>query len=289
MTRSLALLLAVLAAGGLALDAQTAVTPREQAPRDIAGYWVSIITEDWHWRMVIPRKGDYASLPLNDGGRRAADAWSPAPPNAADACKPFGAAAIMRVPGRVRISWDTASILKIETDAGTQTRLLRFGAPAAAGWRTNARGEVVWVGPGAGPDGTGPPPSGPRDWQGYSVARWDIAPDPAAVRALPFFPGGVGTGADGAGIVVPGRFGSLHVETSRMKAGFLRRNGVPYSENAVLTEDFDFRTEDNGTQWFTVTTVVEDPTYLSSPFVTSSDFRKEPDGSKWRPTPCAAY
>ena len=74
-----------------------------------------------------------------------------------------------------------------------------------------------------------------------------------------------------------------------MKAGFLRRNGVPYSENAVVTEDFDFRTEDDDTQWFTVTTVVEDPTYPSAPFVTSSDFQKEPDGSKWRPTPCAAY
>ena len=91
--------------------------------------------------MVIPRKGDYASLPLNDEGRRAADAWSPAPPNAADACKPFGAAAIMRVPGRVRHHRGTrASILKIETDAGTQTRLppIRLDRRPRAGARTRA-------------------------------------------------------------------------------------------------------------------------------------------------------
>jgi hypothetical protein len=89
--------------------------------------------------------------------------------------------------------------------------------------------------------------------------------------------------------MAPGRFGSLHVVTRHLRAGYLRRNGVPYGEGARVTEDFDFRTEDDGTEWFTVNTVVEDSTYLSAPFVTSTDFRKEPDGSKWRPTTCAAY
>jgi hypothetical protein len=270
-----------------AAQAQSAPTPspRTQAPRDIAGYWVSIVTEDWHWRMVTPRKGDYASLPLNGEGRRVADLWDPRRDAAAgNGCKAYGAAAIMRVPGRVRITWEDDTTLKLETDAGTQTRRLLFGRESSRGWRITARGEVEWFE--AGRDA--PAPAGPRQWQGYSVARWDMAADPAAVRKAAFFPGGLGTGADGAGIAAPGRYGSLHVVTTRMKPGYLRKNGVPYSGNAVVTEDYDFRTEDDGTQWFTVTTVVEDPEYLSAPFVTSTDFRKEPDGSKWRPAPCSA-
>jgi hypothetical protein len=258
---------------------------RAEAPRDITGYWVSVVSEDWHWRMVTPRKGDYASLPLNERGRAVADAWDPAKERPADACKPFGAAGIMRVPGRVRISWADDSTLLIETDAGTQTRRLVFGRLATRGWRVNRRGEVEWVDDGR----DAPARPGPATWQGDSAARWDLAPDPAAVRNAVFFAGGLGTGPDGAGVVAPGKFGSLHVVTTKLRAGYLRWNGVPYSDGARMTEDYDFRTEDDGTEWFTVTTTVEDPTYLSAPFITSTDFRKEPDGSKWRPTSCAEY
>ena len=73
-----------------------------------------------------------------------------------------------------------------------------------------------------------------------------------------------------------------------MKAGYLRKNGVPYSENAVLTEYFDRHTETNGDEWFTVTTIVDDSKNLNQPFITSSSFKKEPDAAKWRPTPCTA-
>jgi hypothetical protein len=271
----------------VAAQSQIAPTPsaRAQAPRDITGHWVSIVTEDWHWRMVTPRRGDYTSLPLNAEGRRVADLWDPRKDTGADACKAFGAAAIMRVPGRLRITWQDDTTLTLDTDAGMQMRRLLFGRDARRGWRVNARGEAEWFETGR----DVAPPTGARDWQGYSVARWDLAPDPNAVRSVAFFAGGLGTGPNGAGTVVPGRYGSLHVVTTRMKPGYLRRNGVPYSEGAVMTEDFDFRTEDDGTEWLTVTTVVEDPKYLSAPFVTSTDFRKEPDGSKWRPTPCSAY
>jgi hypothetical protein len=125
--------------------AQTrAAAGRAESPRDITGYWVSVVSEDWHWRMVTPRKGDYASLPLNERGRAAADAWNPAKEKPADACKPFGAAAIMRVPGRVRLSWADASTLLIETDAGQQTRRLQFGQLATRGWRVTRRGEIEW-------------------------------------------------------------------------------------------------------------------------------------------------
>ena len=280
---SAAALAAALAVQVVALAAQS--TPREQAPVDVTGYWVSIVTEDWHERMVTPRHGDYASLPLSDAGKRAADAWDPAKATPADACKPFGAAAIMRVPGRVRLSWESPSVLEIQTDAGLQTRRLVFDGSAPGRWRTNARGELVWDERRSAVRTS----ARPRDWQGQSVARWDIAPDPAAVRTSLFFPGGVGTGPDGAGLVETGRFGSLHVETAGFRAGYLRRNGVPYSDQARVTEDYDFRTEDDGTRWFTVTTVVDDPVYLSAPFVTSTDFRKENDGSKWRPLSCSEY
>src|SRR5438034_4853389 len=95
-----------------------APSPRQEAPRDITGYWVSIVTEDWRVRMVTPRKGDFESLPLNDEGRRTAGAWDAARDMASgNACKAYGAAAIMRVPGRLHITWEDNTTLKIDTDA----------------------------------------------------------------------------------------------------------------------------------------------------------------------------
>ncbi|HVZ21313.1 MAG TPA: hypothetical protein VG871_09645, partial [Vicinamibacterales bacterium] len=73
-----------------------------------------------------------------------------------------------------------------------------------------------------------------------------------------------------------------------MKAGYLRKNGVPYSENTVLTEYFDRHSETDGSEWFTVTTVVSDPKYLAQDFITSTHFKREPDASKWYPSPCKA-
>jgi len=99
--------------------------------------------------------------------------------------------------------------------------------------------------------------------QGQSIASWELV-------------GGRGAQA---------RSGGLKVVTTRLTPGYLRRNGVPYSENAVVTEYFDTHTT-AGISWFTVTTIVEDPKYLNQPFVTSSHFKHEPDGSKWAPTLC---
>src|SRR6187399_2140729 len=122
-------------------------TPKVAAPIDLTGYWVSVVSEDWRYRMTTPPKGDVAGVPLNAAGRQAAGAWDPARDEAAgEQCKAYGAAAIMRVPGRLHITWQDEETLKIEADAGTQTRLLRFGGGA-----TEAR------------------PS----WQGNSVAQWE--------------------------------------------------------------------------------------------------------------------
>jgi hypothetical protein len=225
------------------------------APIDLTGTWVSIVSEDWLQRMLIPPRGDYAGVPLTLEGRRVANLWEPAS-MATDGCKPFGAPAVMRIPGRLQISWDNDTTLKIETDAGQQTRLLHFD-PA----------EVVQafrpVSPGTA-----------RSWQGHSQAEWEKL---------------IQRGGQGGGLVPPApRPGAaLKVVTTNLKAGYLRRNGVPYSEDTVLTEYFDRLSED-GTEWLLVETIVNDPKYLAQDFVTSTHFRKEPDNSKWMPSPCEA-
>ena len=232
--------------------------PRQTAPVDLAGNWVSVVTEDWQWRMVTPKKGDYSSVPLSPAGRAEADKWVEANDGQ---CQAFGVGGVMRMPLRLRVSWQDDYTLKIETDAGEQTRLLRFPAPAA-------------------PGGAPAPVSaqGPRTLQGTSAAEWQR-------------PGGAfdaflerGGGAGGAAR----RWGSLKVVTTNHSGGWLRRNGVPYSQNAVITEYFTRISHPEGGDWFVVTTVVEDPQYLGQPFITSSNFKKEADGSKWKPAPCRA-
>jgi hypothetical protein len=228
------------------------VSPRAGARVDLTGYWVSIVTEDWRFRMITPPKGDYASVPLNPEGRKVADTWDPAKDEAGGLqCKSYGAAGLMRVPGRLHITWQDDNTLKLETDAGTQTRLFHFGA---------ASGQAS---------------EGEPSWQGYSVATWEGSE------------GRGGRGGAGANREAP-RAGSLKVETTHLRPGYLRKNGVPYSANAVLTEYWDRTNEENGDSWLVVTTIVDDPQYLQQPFITSTHFKMEKDGSKWHPTPCAS-
>jgi hypothetical protein len=230
---------------------QPPASARAIAPADLTGYWVSIVTEDWRWRMITPAKGDYASVPLNAEGTRVADTWDPAKEEAAgEQCRSYGAPAIMRVPGRLHISWQDDSTLKIDTDAGTQMRLFHFGAR-----------------PGSDPK-SGSDPAAPS-WQGRSAALWELG----------------GGGRRGAAPVLAG---SLRVVTTGLRPGYLRKNGVPYSANAILTEYYNVTKEDNGDSWLIVTTVVQDPQYLNGRFFTSSHFKKLPDAAGWQPTPCAA-
>jgi len=113
-----------------AAAAQPPATPRGRAPIDLTGYWVSIVNEDWRWRMVTPAKGDAASVPLNAEGTKVTNAWDPATDGS---CLAYGAAGLMRIPTRLNITWQDDQTIKIETDAGQQTRLLRFdgGSPPA--------------------------------------------------------------------------------------------------------------------------------------------------------------
>jgi hypothetical protein len=73
-----------------------------------------------------------------------------------------------------------------------------------------------------------------------------------------------------------------------MKPGYLRKNGVPYSANTVLTENIDKVTEPDGETLLIVSTIVDDPQNLQQQFLTSTHFKKEPDGSKWSPSACSA-
>jgi hypothetical protein len=226
-------------------SAQVPPSARDSAPVDLTGYWVSYVTENWRYRMVTPAKGEYRRIPSSPAALPLINGWDPAADDkAGNQCKSYGAAAIMNVPGRLRITWQDASTLRIETDAGTQTRRLRFttsgpGSPT----RDSAK-------------------AGAATWQGDSTARWEPA-------------------ASGDG-------GSLRVVTSNLRAGYLRKNGVPYSERTTLTEHFDVAPLPGGGQLLLVNTVVDDPVYLNAPYVTSPHFKKEPDGSKWDPTPCSS-
>ena len=99
--------------------AQPPRTPRAAAPIDITGNWVAVITEDWRFRMVIPSKGDYASVPLTEAARQAANAWDPEKDKASgNACKAYGVGNIMRMPTRLKINWTGDNGIRIETDAG---------------------------------------------------------------------------------------------------------------------------------------------------------------------------
>jgi hypothetical protein len=228
----------------------TPPSPRASAPIDLTGYWVSLVTEDWRYRVATPPKGDYNSVPLNQAGRTAADAWDSARDEAAgEQCKAFGVGGVMRLPGRLHVAWQDDRTLTIETDAGTQVRTLRFGPTV------NAAG----------------------DWQGNSQASWDRMQGPMGAGLL-FGGGGFGVGNNAGG--------SLKVVTKGMRPGYLRKNGVPYSADAVITEYFDRFELPGGDALLVVSTEVVDPMYLAQPFWTSTHFKKQRDAAGWKPTLC---
>jgi hypothetical protein len=206
--------------------------------------------------MVTPPKGDYASIPITLAAKMFADGWDPAKDEAAGVqCRSYGAPAIMRVPGRIHITWQDDHTLKVETDAGQQTRLFHFGD-----WKA---------------------PVGPASWQGDSIAQWET---PRARRGDTAAAGGQAKPASG----------NLKVVTTHLRPGYLRKNGVPYSDKATLTEYWDLSSEyyvagtHKTEQYLVVTTVVNDPMYLQVDWITSLNFKKEPNGLKWDPQPCSA-
>jgi hypothetical protein len=265
-------------------------TARAAARADLSGNWVSQVTEDWRWRMITPPKGDYASVPLNAEGRKIADGWDLARDNAAgEQCRAFGAGGIMRQPTRLKIGWADDDTLRVETDAGQQTRLLHFAkvrAPAAErSWQGDSSAEWQAAAPPGGFFGFGgPPPDGPAPAGAPPAAAARTPPAAAATGAAR--PAAKPAAAPSAAAPPPTPpHASLKVVTTKLRSGYLRKNGVPYSEDAVVTEYYD-RLTMFGNDYLQVVTVVVDPKYLTGPFVVSNQFKREPDGSKWRPTPC---
>lgn len=229
------------------------------APSDLTGYWVSVVAEDWRYRMLPPQKiepqprggifGGGIGVPVNAEGRRVAMAWDPAKDEAAgEQCKSYGAPNVMRVPGRLHITWQDDQTLKIETDAGKQTRLFHFTPSQESG----------------------------GDWQGVSHANWEVL----------------------EGLQIPGlgrlngisseKTGSLKVVTTKLRPGYVRKNGIPYSASATLTEYYDVVTEPDGGTYLLITTSVEDPVYLVAPYQTTTHFRKQSDASGWSPSECTS-
>jgi hypothetical protein len=221
-------------------------TPKSDPAIDITGTWTAVITEDWALRMVTPRKGDYTRVPMTPAARRIADAWDPAKDEAAgEQCRGYGAPSVMRLPGRLRISWVDDQTLKMELEAGNQTRTFHF---AAAG-------------------STSPSPKGPglpeSTWQGDSRAEWQYT-------------------------VNPPRSGELKVVTNRLRPGYLRKNGVPYSANASMTEYYHRMTAPNGDVWLTVVAEITDPDNLREPFVQSTHFKRLAPNATFKPEACEA-
>lgn len=215
--------------------------PKAAAPIDLTGYWVSIVTEDWRYRMVTPAPGDYESVPMTPAAIKLAETWDPAKDEAAgEQCKSYGAPAILRVPEHLHITWQDDKTLRMDVDAGKQTRVFHFGD-----WK--------------------PAADAAHTLQGDSVAQWEIQRD------------------EGRPVN-----GSLKVMTSHLKAGYLRKNGVPYSDNATIAEYYDLLQERNGDNLMVVTIVVTDPMYLREPFIISSHFKKLPDDRGWKRSECSS-
>ena len=262
-------------------------TARSMAPIDLTGYWTAVVTEDWHVRMLTAAKGDFGSgvagtienpgvgfvgagpnpsaqgnIPYTVAGAQAAMKWDPARDEAeGHACKAYGAGGIMRQPTHLRISWQDDHTLKVEADYGTQTRFFHFGPPVSEG-RLDYSNATFFP---ARPATLDPPAGTEPSVQGYSIAQWTIM--------------------GGAGNIERG--GNLKVLTSRLMPGYYWKNGMPYTANATLTEYFRTMELPDHSQWIRYTQIANDPEYLTQPWIVNYAFKKLPDASKWKPTPCS--
>jgi hypothetical protein len=221
---------------------------RRARPYDLTGYWVALVTDDWRYRMITPPKGNVDYIPVTPEAIRMTDTWDP------DRDEKAGDACRGYGAGGImrlptRLHVTWDGDDVLKLETDTGTQTRRFQF------------------------GTPPAPTGRPTFQGHSVARWEYPPGRRG--------GGPPSGAQG------GR-GQMKVTTTRMRPGYLRKNGVPYSGDAVLTEYFVRLVDRTGQEYLVVTTMMDDPQYLSQPYVKSYEFKKEADASGWNPTPCSA-
>ena len=217
---------------------RAARSARDAAPIDLTGYWVSYVTENWRYRMVTPAKGEYRRIPASPAALPLINAWDPAADErAGNQCKSYGAGAIMNVPGRLHITWQDANTLRIDTDAGTQTRLFRFSPARPPRSPPQLAGRIQRA-------------LGTRD---RTRRRWQ----PARRH------------------VEPARRLSAKKRRAVQRAhdgdGALRHRAAPRRQPTSARHHHRRR-----------------PCLPDGPYIVSPHFKKEPDGSKWDPTPCSS-
>lgn len=233
------------------------------APIDLTGYWTAVITEDWRVRMLTASKGDFGSgpnaeelpfggqgnIPYNAEGRRMSRNWDPAKDGASgEACAAYGAGGIMRLATHLHVTWQDQNTLRMDLDAGNQTRIFHFAAARQSGAS----------------DASASSPGEPT-LQGHSVARWKpLGGRPDWIKG-----------------------GNLEVVTTNLKPGYYWKNGMVYSDKTALTEHYRVTTEPNGDTWMHYLVIAEDPQYLTQPWIVNYHFKKLPDGSKWNPAACS--
>jgi hypothetical protein len=244
----------------------SAPTAKASAPIDLTGYWTAVLTEDWHVRMFTAPRGDFGSGPPGTVAVVSAGRLGVGANPAQDGNIPYnlkGAQAAM--------AWDAA---KDESD-GNQCKA--YGAPGIMRQPTHLH--ITWQDENTlkveadfgtqtrlfhfQPQAKQPEPT----MQGSSIASW-IAMGGGGGQAN-FEKGGV-----------------LKVATTQLKPGYYWKNGMPYTTNAVLKENFFLLNLPDGSAWMTLTQMVDDPEYLTQPYVVNYHFKKLPNGSEWNPTPC---
>ncbi len=245
-------------------------TARASAPIDLTGYWTAVLTEDWHVRMLTAEKGDFGSGPPGAVAQIVTGRLGVGANPAQDGNIPYNLKG-----AQAALAWDAAQ----DEAAGQQCRA--YGAPGVMRQPTHLR--VTWADDNtmkveadfgtqtrllhfaAPPHTTAQAPA--ASLQGHSAASW--------IR--------MGGGGGQANFQ---RGGALRVVTTRLTPGYYWKNGMPYTANATLKENFFLLDVPDGNTWMTLTQLVEDPEFLTGPYVVNYHFKKLPDGSQWRPTPC---
>ena len=239
---------------------------KASAPIDLTGYWTAVLTEDWHVRMLTAAKGDFGSGPPGAVAQIVTGRLGVGANPAQDGNIPYNLKG-----AQAAVAWDAAA----DEAAGQQCKA--YGAPGIMRQPTHLH--VTWA-----DDNTlkveadfgtqtrllqfapAVPPSA-ASLQGHSVASW--------IR--------MGGGGGQANFQ---KGGALKAVTTRMTPGYYWKNGMPYTANAVLKENVFLLDLPDGSSWMTLTQRVEDPEYLTEPYVINYHFKKLPDGSSWHPTPC---
>ena len=225
---------------------------RAAAPVDLTGTWVSVVTEDWQWRMVTPKKGDVrqrAAQCRRTPCRRLCGSVA-----RTVMCEAYGVgghhadagAAAYQLAGRLHAE-DGERCRSADATAAVRRTPRRPASPSAARPRRDA---------------------GKRSLQGDSVAEWQGG---GAGEIDPFTGRGDRPGCTALGLAE----GANHEHARRTGCG---ATACPTARTTVVTEYFTRFTHPQAGDWFVVTTSVDDPTYLTRLVHHQQQFQERADG-----------